>query len=263
MDLKLKGLSALVTGASRGLGFATALGLVKEGVRVAISSRSAENIEAAAQKISTQTGVQVVGLNGDMTDPEMPEKLVAGIVEKFDGLDILITNAGGPPPGAFESFDEETWQKAVDISFLGHVRLIRAALPHMQATNWGRIINITSLSVKEPVDNLLLSNSIRASVHGLAKTLASQIAKDGITVNNVMPGYIQTDRIDQLAAVRAEQSGTTAEAIIADMGASVPVGRIGQPKEFGALVAFLASEKAGYINGASIPIDGSIIKAAF
>ena len=143
------------------------------------------------------------------------------------------------------------------------VRLIRAALPHMKAAQWGRIINITSLSVKQPVDNLVLSNSIRAAVHGLAKTLANQVGADGITVNNIMPGFIQTDRINQLAAARAEQQGTTPDAIVAGMGGNVPLGRIGQPQEFGSVVAFLASERASYISGTSIQVDGGLINAAF
>ena len=151
----------------------------------------------------------------------------------------------------------------MNLTLMSTVRLIRAALPHMQKAQWGRIINITSLSVKEPVDTLVLSNSIRASVHGLAKTLSNQIGGDGITINNVMPGFTLTDRIKQLAAFRAEESDTTPEEIIAGMGDPVPLGRVGQPEEFGAVVAFLASEKASYVTGTSIPVDGGVIRASF
>jgi 3-oxoacyl-[acyl-carrier protein] reductase len=175
----------------------------------------------------------------------------------------LVTNAGGPPAGYFAEFDDKKWQEAFNLTLMSAVRLIRAAIPHMQKEKWGRIINITSLSVKEPIDNLILSNSIRAAVHGMAKTLANQVARDGITVNNVMPGYILTDRVQQLAQDSAERTGQAVADVLAELSQPTPVGRIGHPKELGALVAFLASEQAAYINGVSIPVDGGRIKSAF
>lgn len=263
MDLGLKNKIALVAASSKGLGRASAEAMAQEGANVTICARDEAALNKTRDEMAAATGAEILALPADMSNADDISRVIKKTVDHFGGLHIVVTNAGGPPAGYFPDFDDTHWEAAVNLTLMSTVRLIRAALPHMQAAGWGRIINITSLSVKQPVDNLLLSNSIRAAVHGLAKTLAGQIAQDGITVNNVMPGYIQTDRINQLATVNAERSGRTMAEVIADMGQSVPVGRIGQPAEFGALVAFLASEKAGYINGTSIPIDGSVIKAAF
>lgn len=263
MDLGLKDKVAIVAASSKGLGRASAQAMAQEGANVTICARTPEALNAARDEIASATGSNVLAVTADMTKAQDIEKVIQQTVERFGGLHILVSNAGGPPAGYFPDFDDEQWQAAVNLTLMSAVRLIRAALPHMQKAGWGRVINITSVSVKEPIDNLLLSNSIRAAVHGLAKTLANQVSKDGITVNNVMPGYTQTDRITQLATVRAEKSGKSVDQVIADMGTPVPVGRIGRPEEFGALVAFLASEQAAYINGVSIPIDGGLIKAAF
>ena len=262
MDLGLKNKVALIAASSKGLGRASAEALAAEGAKVTICARDEETLNRTRDTIAA-TGAEVLALRADMTDPENIQHLVQETVNHFGGLHILVTNAGGPPAGYFPDFDDAAWQDAFNLSMMSGVRLVRAALPHMQAAKWGRIINITSVSVKEPIENLVLSNSIRASVHGLAKTLAGQIGKDGITINNVMPGFTQTDRINQLAQVRAEASGKTPDEIIEGMGSVVPLGRVGQPEEFGALVAFLASEKASYISGVSIPVDGGFIKASF
>jgi 3-oxoacyl-[acyl-carrier protein] reductase len=191
------------------------------------------------------------------------EYVIQRVVDRLGGLHILVTNAGGSPAGYFPDFNDEQWQAAVNLTLMSTVRLIRAAIPHLRQAGWGRIINITSMTVKEPVENQILSNSIRAAVHGLAKTLAGQLGHEGITINNVMPGYIQTDRFNQLAAISAERLNKPVEEIVAEIGRPVPVGRVGQPQEVGALVAFLASEQASYITGVSIPVDGGKITAAF
>ncbi|MCB0208416.1 MAG: SDR family oxidoreductase [Anaerolineae bacterium] len=263
MDLGLKDKVALVAASSKGLGRASAEAMAQEGAKVTICARNEAELMAARDAIASNTGAEVLAVNADMTNTEDITNVVQQTVEHFGGLHILVTNAGGPPAGYFLDFDDDQWEKAFNLSMMSGVRLIRAALPHMRQAGWGRIINITSLSVKEPIDNLVLSNSIRASVHGLAKTLASQLGKDGITVNNVMPGYTQTDRVNQLVEVNAQKSGRSTQEILEGLAAPIPVGRVGQPEEFGALVAFLASERAGYITGASIPIDGGLIKAAF
>jgi 3-oxoacyl-[acyl-carrier protein] reductase len=263
MDLGLTNKVALVAASSKGLGRASAEAMAAEGAKVTICARDAAALNATRDQIIATTGAEVLAIPADMTQAADIERVVQKTVEQFGGLHILVTNAGGPPAGYFPDFDDAAWEAAFNLSLMSGVRLIRAALPHLQRAKWGRIINITSLSVKEPVDNLVLSNSIRAAVHGLAKTLANQVGKDGITVNNVMPGYTQTDRIEQLAAVRAEQAGVSKAEIIANMGKPIPLGRVGQPEEFGALVAFLASEKASYITGVSIPVDGGAIKASF
>jgi 3-oxoacyl-[acyl-carrier protein] reductase len=263
MDLGLKNKIALVAASSKGLGRACAEAMAAEGASVTICARDEAALKATREAMIAATGAEVLAVPADMTNAEDIKKVVQQTVEHFGGLHILVTNAGGPPPGYFPDFDDATWEAAFNLSLMSGVRLIRAALPHMQQAKWGRIINITSISVKEPLDNLVLSNSIRASVHGLAKTLAGQIGKDGITINNVMPGLTQTDRINHLVETNMEKSGQSKEEVLAAMGQPIPLGRIGQPEEFGAVVAFLASEKASYITGTSIPVDGGIIKASF
>ncbi len=262
MNLGLANKIALVAASSKGLGRASAEAIAAEGGKVAICARNAEALEKTRAEMAA-AGFDVLAVAADMTSAADIEMAVNRTVEHFGGLHILVTNAGGPPPGYFPDFDDAAWEAAVNLSLMSTVRLIRAALPHMEAAGWGRIINVTSISVKEPVDNLLLSNAVRPAVHGLAKTLANQWAGKGITVNNVMPGYTLTDRVQQLAEARAQASGKTPEEIVAGLGQPVPMGRVGRPEEFGAVVAFLASEKASYLNGVSIPIDGGYIKAAF
>lgn len=263
MDLGLQGKVAVVAAASKGLGRACARELAREGARVVICARDAAALQATRDALAAETGAEVLAVPADMTQAADIERVVAEAVRQFGALHIVVTNAGGPPAGYFLEFDDATWQAAVNLTLLSAVRLIRAALPHLKHAGWGRIINITSVSVKEPIDNLVLSNSIRAAVHGLAKTLAAQVAADGITVNNVMPGYIQTDRINQLAAITAKNTGKPVDEVIADLGKPVPVGRVGRPEELAAVVAFLASERASYITGHSLPVDGGRIRAAF
>ncbi len=263
MDLGIKDRVALVTASSRGLGRASALALAREGVKVAICARDGKKLKATADEIAAETGSELLAIPADMSNSRDIERVVKETLHFFGSLHILVTNAGGPPAGYFMDFDDRQWQEAFNLTMMSAVRLIRATMPHMQRAGWGRIINITSLSVKEPLDNLVLSNSIRAAVHGLAKTLANQLGPYGITVNNVMPGTIHTDRVEQLAEITARKNEQTVAEVLALQGRAVPLGRIGRPEELGAVVAFLASEQASYINGVSLPVDGGWIKATF
>jgi 3-oxoacyl-[acyl-carrier protein] reductase len=261
MDLQLKDKIALVTGASRGLGFATASVLAREGCRVAVNSRDEGKVKAAAQKIATETGTQAIGLAGDVSKPGIADELIAAAVEKLGGLDILITNTGGPPAGPFESFDEAAWQKAVDLSFMSHVRLIRAALPHLRKSSAPSVLTVTSYVVKEPMLNLVLSNSIRAATTGLTKSLALELGKDGIRFNSIMPGWTETERVSELMAFRAKNNYTTIEEETAKQATEIPLGRMGKPDEFANVAAFLVSHAASFVHGVAMPVDGGIIKA--
>jgi 3-oxoacyl-[acyl-carrier protein] reductase len=260
MDLQLKGKRALVTGSSRGLGYATALALAKEGCRLAINSRDQARASAAAAKISAETGGKALGLAGDVADPAVPERLVNEAARLLGGLDILITNAGGPPSGTFESFDEAAWQKAIDLSLMSHVRLIKAALPHLRQSKAASVLTVTSYSVKQPIQNLVLSNSIRAATVGLTKSLALELGRDGIRFNSILPGWTETERVAELMAFRAKQNGTTLEAEITKQSNDSPLGRMGTPKEFANAAVFLVSPAASYITGVMLTVDGGMYK---
>ena len=261
MDLGLKDKRAFIAGSSRGLGFATALTLAREGCMVAVNSREPENAKAAAEKITAETGTQAYGFAGDVSDAATAESLIQSTVEALGGLDILITNAGGPPAGSFELFDEATWQKAVDTSFLSHVRLIRAALPHLRKSSSPSVLTFTSYTVKQPLPNLVLSNSVRAATVGLTKSLALELGKENIRFNSIMPGWTQTERVVELMAFRAKNNNTTIEEENAKQTAEIPLGRMGQPQEFANAAAFLVSPAASFIHGVMLAVDGGIIKA--
>ena len=260
MDLQLKGKRALVTGSSRGLGYATALALAKEGCKVAVNSRDETRASAAAANIAWETGMQVLGLAGDLTDPDVPGQIVGEAASLLGGLDILITNAGGPPSGAFESFDEAAWQKAIDLSFMSHVRLIKAALPHLRQSKAASVLTITSYSVKQPIPNLVLSNSIRLATVGLTKSLALELGREGIRFNSILPAWTETERVTELMSFRANQNGTTLEAEIARQSGDSPLGRMGTPAEFANAAVFLVSPVASYITGVMLPVDGGMYK---
>jgi 3-oxoacyl-[acyl-carrier protein] reductase len=262
MDLKLNGKRALITGASRGLGYATALGLGREGARLAINSRSSEAIQSAANKIHAQTGAEVYALAGDASEPSVPERLVQEVVDGLGGLDILITNTGGPPTGNFEGFDDETWHKAVELSFLSHVRLIRAALPVLRRSEAASVLTITSYTVKQPAQNLILSNSVRAATIGLTKSLALELSKEGIRFNSILPGWTETERVQQILANRAKANQTQVEQEYARQVSEIPLGRMGQPEEFANAAVFMVSPAAAFINGVMLPVDGGIIKSS-
>ena len=259
MDLGLENRVALVAASSRGLGKACALELAREGAQVVICARDPARLASTADEIISATGADVFPVEADLTHDALIQHLVDETLARFGRIDVLVTNNGGPPAGYFDDFDDEAWLAAHQLTLLSAVRLIRAVLPAMHARQWGRIINITSVSVKQPIDNLLLSNVYRPGVIGLAKTLSAQLAADGITVNNVAPGYTRTDRVLDLARARAAGGAQTVEAVLADTVASVPMQRMGEPGELAALVAFLASERAGYITGATIQVDGGYV----
>jgi 3-oxoacyl-[acyl-carrier protein] reductase len=260
MDLGLKDRVAIVAASSRGLGEACAWELAREGARVVICARESARLTATAEEIHAATGVQVLPARADLTDGAQIRHLADETLRRFGRIDVLVTNNGGPPAGYFDDFDDDAWAAAHQLTLMSAVRLIRAVLPTMRAQQWGRIINITSVAVKQPIDNLLLSNVYRPGVTGLAKTLSAQVAADGITVNNVAPGYTRTDRVLELAKARAADQGKTVEEILAETTADFPIQRMGEPEELAALVAFLASERASYITGTTIQVDGGFVR---
>ncbi|HJZ81101.1 MAG TPA: SDR family oxidoreductase [Pyrinomonadaceae bacterium] len=261
MDLGLNNKVALVAAASRGLGRAVAEELAAEGASLIICARKAETIEHVAGEIAGASGVEVLGVAADVSNPADVARLISSGVARFGRIDILVTNAGGPPAGQFESFSLAQWEEATRLLLHSAVELARQVLPGMKERRWGRILNITSIAVKQPVDNLILSNSVRAAVTGFARTLANEVASFGVTVNNIMPGYTRTERVEELARMMAEKQGITPADFIARWEKEIPMGRIGSPREFAALAAFLVSERASYLTGTSIPVDGGWIKA--
>ena len=251
MELGLKNKVAFVAASSQGLGKAVALELANEGAKLVINGRNRENLESAKQEIEKKTGEKVLALAGDISNDHEREAIIKRSLEAYDHIDILITNTGGPPSGKFEDFKQEDWDKTYKSLLASVVGLINGFLPGMKQQHWGRIMAITSQAVKQPVNNLILSNSIRASVAGLMKTLSNELGVHNITVNNVMPGYTETDRLKKL--LENNSSFATAKN-------EIPLGRFGTPEEFAAAVTFLASERAGYITGVSLAVDGGWIK---
>jgi 3-oxoacyl-[acyl-carrier protein] reductase len=261
MDLGLRGKVALVAAASRGLGRAIAFELANEGARLMLCARGASDLEAARKDIAARTAVDVHAVVADLSDRAQLERVAAEALATFGQVDILVTNAGGPPAGAFETHAWDAWERTVNLTLRSAVELTRAVLPGMRARKWGRVINVTSITVKQPVDNLILSNSIRAAVTGFARTLANEVATDGITVNNILPGYTRTERVEQLADATAKKEGVAPKDIVARIEKEIPMRRLGEPEEFAALAAFLASNRASYITGQSIAVDGGWIKS--
>ncbi len=256
MDLGLKGKVAIVAGASKGLGKAVAMELAREGANVVICSRNENVLLETAREIGSQTGVQVLALPTDVSKPTDVENLIAKTVARFERIDVLVNNAGGPPTGTFESFGDEEWAKAIELNLLSVVRMSRAVLPQMKKQGSGRIINITSLAAKEPMDGLILSNSARAGVLGLAKSMSQEFGKYNITVNSVLPGWHLTDRVKETTKYMADLNKTTPEEIMSQRIKTIPVGRIGLPEDLAAAVTFLASERAGFITGVALVVDG-------
>jgi 3-oxoacyl-[acyl-carrier protein] reductase len=261
MELGLTGKCALVCAASRGLGKASARALSAEGAVVAICGRQADTLERAAAEIAGATGGRVVPIVADVARGEDVARLIATAVKELGGLDILVTNTGGPRSGPFEAIDDREWDDALASLLMSVVRLSREALSHMRARGGGRIINITSVSVKQPIEGLALSNAIRAAVTGLAKTLACELAADRILVNCVAPGYTATGRVIELAEAAAAREGATVESVQKRTEARIPLGRMGTPEEFGAAVAFLASDRASYITGVTLQVDGGFVRS--
>jgi len=246
---------ALVCAASKGLGRASAEALARDGLRVAICARGREALAGTAAAIEAAGG-DVLALEADLRRAEDVARVVEATVARFGALDVLVTNTGGPPSGPFLSLDDQAWREAIDSLLLSVVRLCRLAIPHMRARGGGRIIHVTSISVKQPIEGLVLSNALRSAVTSLAKTLSVELAADNILVNCVAPGYTRTDRVIELADQSAAREGTTRGAIEQRMLSRIPMGRMGEPKEFGDVVAFLASPAASYVTGVTIPVDG-------
>jgi 3-oxoacyl-[acyl-carrier protein] reductase len=261
VNLGLRGKVALVAAASRGLGRAVADELAAEGADLVICARESGALTRTAEEIAAATGVTVLAETADVADPAAVERLVGRGTERFGRIDILVTNAGGPPAGAFEALTQDMWEAASRLTLGSVVTLARAVLPGMKDRRWGRIINITSIAVKQPVDYLMLSNSLRAAVTGFARTLATEVASFGVTVNNALPGYTRTERVEQLARASEARGGPTADIVRRGWEAQIPMGRLGEAREFAALVAFLASERASYITGTSIAVDGGWIRS--
>ncbi len=263
MDLGLKDRTAVVCAASRGLGYAVARELAAEGARVVICARGDERLQSARQAIIAETGADVRAVAADLATVEGIEAVAHAAETAFGQVDILVNNTGGPPSGPFTSLGWDKWQQATDNLLRSTVELTRRFLPGMRARKWGRILNVTSITVKQPVDGLMLSNSVRAAVTGFARTLATEVATEGVTVNCILPGFTKTERVTQLNAATAEREGIAVEAVQARTEAQIPMGRIGEPREFAALAAFLVSERASYITGQSVAVDGGWIRAVY
>lgn len=261
MDLGLKGKAAIVAGASKGMGKACAMGLAAEGVRVMMCARTEADLVAAAGEIREKTQAEVLAIPADVTRRADIQRVVAKTGEAFGGVDILVANAGGPPLGRFDQMTDEQWQGAFELNLLSTIRFIREVLPHMRKKRWGRIINVQSSSVKQPIDGLILSNGVRPGVVGLSKTLAVELGKDNILINTVCPGRILTDRLRAGLGARAKEAGKSFDDFLPTATAEIPLGRIGSPEEFASMVVFLASERASYVTGVTVQVDGGLVRS--
>lgn len=261
MDLGIKDRVAIVAASSKGLGRATALGLAREGAKLTICARDRDTLFKTADNIISETSAEVLPVVCDVSITENIKHVVTETINKYSKVDILVNNAGGPPTGNFQDFSLEDWQRAVELNLFSAITFSNEVIPYMKENNWGRIVNITSYAVKQPVEGLILSNTVRAGIIGLAKTLSNEFGKYNILVNNLSPGRIFTDRITFLANDRARKLGKSFEEIITEMGSDVPVGRIGKPEELANLAVFLASERASYITGTTIQVDGGLTKS--
>lgn len=261
MDLGLKGKVAIVAASSKGLGRAVAMTLAREGALVTVNGRDPETLAATASAIRLDSGGDVIEVPGDMAKPEDVQRLIDETVKQRGGLDILVCNAGGPPAGTFSSFPEdEPWLAAINLNLMSTLRLSRAAIPHLEARGGGSITNIVSTSVKQPIGHLILSNTARTAVIGLAKSMSLEYAEKNIRVNNICPGSTLTDRITSLAKKRSQESGRSVDEIMAEDAAAIPMGRLGQPQEFANVVVFFASPAASYVTGVTVQVDGGAVK---
>jgi 3-oxoacyl-[acyl-carrier protein] reductase len=260
MDLGLANRVAVVAAASKGLGRAVAERLAQEGARLAICARNEDPLQQAAQEIQERTNAEVLAVPADVSNREEVKRFITRAVERFGHLDVLVTNAGGPPPGNFLSLDDAQWQAAFRLTLMSAVWLCREVVPYMQRQKWGRIVHITSVSVKQPLDNLLLSNSLRLAVIGLSKSLANELAPHNITVNAVCPGSVLTERVKLLLQAEAEKRRVSLEEAKRSRLRQIPLGRFGQPQDLADVVAFLASENAGFITGTAIQVDGGLTR---
>lgn len=261
LDLGLNGKTALVMASSKGLGKAIALKLSEEGANVMLASRSEDTLKASAEEIRDKTNGNVHYTVCDITNPGSIKETVQATVEAFGPVDILVNNAGGPPAGGFDNFEDDVWQKAFELNLLSFVRATREVLPHMRKQGGGRILNIASSSIKEPIDGLILSNTFRNGIAGLAKSLASELGKDNILVNTLGPGRIGTDRLAELDQIGANKAGMTFEELRATKAKSIPLGRLGEPEEFANIAVFLCSQANSYVTGQALLVDGGLIRA--
>jgi 3-oxoacyl-[acyl-carrier protein] reductase len=263
MDLNLKNKRALVTGSSKGLGYAIAKLLATEGCQVAINGRQPSALQSAVHSLVSETHADIISLVGDVTLPEVPASLVEQTVKSFGGLDLLVTNSAGPASGKFESFDDAAWQRTIELSLLSHVRLIRAALPYLRQSTSASVVTITSYSVKQPIPNLVLSNSVRAATAGLTKSLSLELGPDGIRFNSILPGWTTTDRVVDLMTYRAKTNNTTIDQEMDLQVKDTALGRMARPEELANAVVFLLSPAASYITGVMLLVDGGIVKSTF
>jgi len=261
LDLGLKDRAAIVTGSSRGIGRAIAYGLAEEGAKVAICARNAERLNETAKEMESSTKTQVLPIQADITKKEDIKLLVEKTHKEFRRIDILVNNTGGPPPSLFMGTTEANWREAVDLLLMSVVKCCREVIPFMQRNGWGRIINMTSFAAKQPAERLVLSNSLRAGILGLTKTLSNELAEYGILVNTVCPGWTMTSRVEELAKSTAEKTGKSSETVISEWASSIPLGRLAKPEEIANVVVFLASEKASYITGTVVQVDGGFTRA--
>jgi 3-oxoacyl-[acyl-carrier protein] reductase len=262
MDMGLRGRVAMVAAASKGLGRAVAESLAREGCRLSICSRSVDNLDGARQTIEAGGG-EVLAVACDVSNPADLQRWVDSTVATFGTVDILVTNTGGPPAAKFMALSEEQWRSGIESTLMNVVRLSRLVIPGMQSRKWGRIVHITSLVAKQPLELLTISSTLRAGLSALTKTLSDQVARDNILVNAVLPGHILTDRQTHLNEIRSKEQGITVEEYAARVERSIPMGRFGQAQEIGDAVAFLCSERASYITGVSLQVDGGIIRSTF
>ncbi len=251
---------ALVAASSRGLGRAIAEELAREGASLVICARGPDALEATREALE-RSGAELLAVPADVSVEADLDRLVSAAYDRFGRVDVVVTNAGGPPSGRFDDLPWSAWEDAVAMTLRGTVELVRRVLPGMRERKWGRVLNVTSIAAKQPVSGLMLSNSLRAAVTGFARTLADEEARNGITVNNILPGYTRTERVEQLATRTAERQGVSVDEALKGWESEIPMGRLGEPREFAALAAFLASERASYITGQSIAVDGGWIRA--
>jgi 3-oxoacyl-[acyl-carrier protein] reductase len=261
MDLGLRGRVALVAGASSGIGKAIAEVFAEEGCLVAVLSRSEARLKSAVDDIGSKSGSKVLPVVCDVTDKDEIKKAVEQVAAKLGEIDILVCNAGGPPSGTFEKFKDEHWDLAYELNLKSTIRLCMLVLPGMKKRKWGRIINVTSVAAMQPMDNLILSNTVRAGVHGFTKTLSNEVASSGVTVNCICPGFTDTERLQELADQLSKGTGSSPEDVRANWYKNIPAQRLAEPREMGYLAAFLASEQAGYLTGVALNLDGGLVKS--
>jgi 3-oxoacyl-[acyl-carrier protein] reductase len=261
MNLGLKGKVAIVAASSKGMGEATAMALAAEGARITMCARGVDALAKAAQDVQDRHQADVLAVPADVTRYDDVKRVVQETVGRWGTVNILVNNAGGPPPGTFADVDDSAWQSAFELNLLSTIRFIREVVPHMRKAGGGAIINIQSVSVKEPIDNLILSNSIRSGVNGLAKSLSRELAKDRIRVNTVLPGAIQTDRLRQVIAGQAQRQGRSVEEIRRTWEGEIPLGRLGESEDVADMIVFLASERANYVTGVTVQVDGGRVRS--